>query len=134
MNLIVLNKCLLNVLNKTITFALIRRVGSSLLFLPSFVPISITRPFLTCKYLQERIRKFKYLLNVTVYQILSQGFFALPSCRYYQEFFSDGFHVVTRGFRRFPVVIPGYPWLSLVIPGYTWLYLVIPGCLQFKYL
>ena len=49
------------------------------------------------------------------------------TCKYIPQGLSDGFHVVPRGFRWFPLVPAGSPWLYLVIPGYPWLYLVILG-------
>ena len=36
-------------------------------------------------------------------------------CKYIPKGLSDGFHVVPRGFRWFPLVILGFPCLSLVI-------------------
>jgi hypothetical protein len=68
----------------------------------------------------------KYILTLLrcIYYISSRGFLALPTCRYIQEIFFNGFNVVSPWF---PMVSDGSTWLTLVILGYLWLYLVILG-------
>ena len=65
-----------------------------------------------CKYilLDKNVRTCSYLQR---------------TCKYIPQGLSNGFHVVLRGFRLFPLVILGFPRLSLIILGYPWLSLVI---------